>query len=109
MSEAIIQEDERDITANDEIIRFNSAYNEKMNSFKQVHLRKKQLFIGDIVLLQKDFDNNTATRKGYFDGFFDEKEYVIQQFLPNNQATIVHEDSQVVVPIHSLKRTKKSE
>jgi len=72
LSEAIIQDDERDITANNEIIRFTSAYNEKMNSFKQVHLRKKQLFIEDIVLLQKDFDNNTATRKGYFNG--------IQQF-----------------------------
>ena len=46
-----------------------------------VHQRNTQLIIGDIVKLAKEFDNNVATRKRKLEGFFDERHFIIEDFI----------------------------
>jgi hypothetical protein len=65
------EEEARESSEDDrETFAYTSRYNEKMNTYKQVHLQKKKLLVGDMVLVKMEFDNNTATRKGKFDGFY---------------------------------------
>lgn len=56
---------------------YSQKYLSSMNQKLQVHLRKFK--VGDEVLVAKDFDNNTATRKRPFEAFFRNDTFSIKQ------------------------------
>lgn len=43
---------------------------------------------GDIVIIKKDFDNNTLTRRNAFESFYEEGEYEVIEILQNNMLKI---------------------
>ena len=53
--------------------------------------------------MKKDFDNNTITRKGYFDGFYQEKDFVVTE-IQDIKAVIVNGNEILTVQIQDLKK-----
>lgn len=84
----------------------NSKYNKKMNSYKQVHQRKKVIEVGDLVLVAKDFDNNPATKRGKFDSFFESSNFEVVEVLDNNTLRIKNENEIRTVSKSKVKKLR---
>lgn len=80
-----------------EQVAFNERYLRKENSYKQVHLRKTQFFVGDKVLLAKDFDNNQDTKKLKLEPFKYEDEFIIVEILEENKLRLSQNGNEFIV------------
>lgn len=92
-----------------EQIRHHGKYLQRTNFYKQVHIRKKDMLIGDSVLVKLDFDNNQTSKKEKFTSFFKEDEFEIVEKLTttlfkvkNKRTSELSEES-----IQKLKKIKK--
>lgn len=90
------------------VLAHNSQYNEKMNFYKQVHLRKKLIEIGDAVLLAKDFDNNQATKRGKFDSFYEPSKFEVVGLVDNTTLKVQNGDDVRTVSKSKIKKVRKT-
>ncbi|KAI5151320.1 hypothetical protein ENBRE01_2055 [Enteropsectra breve] len=70
---------------------------------RNYNFNPKDLIVGSKVLLKKDFDNNTKTRKNVLDGFYEETLYVVVEM----DARTVSIKSGACVPKVDISRLKK--
>ena len=84
----------------------NELYYARMRRNSLVHVSKYSFKVGDFVIIKKDFDNNTNTRKGKFESFYSKK-CVILELNSNNRALVEFEDgSTKIVSLILLKKVE---
>ena len=66
-------------------------HSKRMPRSPLVHVSKNTFEVGDFVIIKKDFDNNTNTKKGKFESFYSKK-CVILELNSNNRASVEFED-----------------
>jgi hypothetical protein len=106
---ALVSDDDAAVKEVDALVSANnSQYNLKMNSYKQVHLRKKKIEAGDFVLVAKDFDNNQQTKRGKFDSFFEPYKFEVLEVLDNRNLTIQNGTDLRTVSKSKVKKVRKN-
>lgn len=105
-----VENESRSITAecaiDKNVFKYNTRYLELNNAHKQVHFRKKEYFVGDTVLIKKDFDNNPTTKREKFESFFENEEYIINRKLENDKYIIQSNNIEKVVSKALIKKIK---
>lgn len=86
---------------------YSQHYRSDMNKKLQVHGKKYK--VGDEILIAHDFDNNTATRKRPFQGFFREDVFVVKEVTSEGQVLVenAEKNEQEWVSASRIKKIKK--
>jgi hypothetical protein len=81
-----------------EVMKHFKKYKQKTIDNMNSNLIKKELKVGDLVLLKKDFDMNPDTKKAPFDSFFEKDNFEVVALLTNNMVQIkdTNNDSRTV-------------
>lgn len=80
----------------------NKKYLERMDR-KQVHTSIYNFQVGEEVLVSKDFDTNTKTKKKKFDSFYHEKTKIIE-IMSENRVKLVLDGQVSVVAMNRIKK-----
>lgn len=86
---------------------YRSKYVNRMVNDADVHYFKITFNIGELVLLSKDFDNNTKTRKRKMSDFYEEGKWIIIERVGNDYFKIAKQDNDQLVLVVCENRLKK--
>ena len=80
--------DDKMETINQSVLNHHEKYKSKMIRDHDSNMLKRNLCVGDIVTIKKDFDTNVQTKKLPLDSFFENFNYRVTSFLSNNMVRI---------------------
>lgn len=93
-------------TEQENICSINGNYLKRMDRNALTHRSKYSFEVNDVVLVKKDFDNNTKTKKIKLDSFF-EIPSVVEEILSNNRLKISNKNGSFVVKNNQCKKIQK--
>ena len=64
------------------------SYSQRANCNANSNLVSRNILVGDIIKIVRDFDNNTQTRRYPFDSFYEANDYEVLRILQNNMLEI---------------------
>ena len=104
---AIVAQNEALVAGVDAVVSApNGQYNEKMNTYKNVHQKKRLVEAGNAVLLAKDFDNNQATKREKFDSFYELSKFEIVEVVSNTTLKIQNNGDLRMLPSPKSKKVR---
>ena len=86
-------ENPEDVALKTEVATHFQKYKAKIIENKDSNLQASTISLGDRVMIKKDFDANTKTKKLPFDSFYENADYVTVALLNNNMVTIEDQKS----------------
>jgi hypothetical protein len=88
INQTVAQEESLEKQARESVLNNFQLYSQRSTRNANSNLISRNISIGDIVKIARDFDNNVKTRRNAFDSFYEENDFEVLRILQNNMFVI---------------------